>query len=447
VRSGRTTGRALLLRAFLLLFSLTIFLATGEIGLRIIYRDAGTRTLGGPGGHTFEHLTVRDDLRGRFDIGPKDPRKPRILIVGDSITWGQGVREWQNVWPEQLALALERAGAPHEMAVLALPGRDIPNHVEQLDRWAEEIQPDIFIYQWYVNDVEVAPHRPHDVRAWQQWPGHERLRRWSYLYYFLDNRLATYLHAPDRSYVQYILDDYAAGSLEWSDFERYFHTLAMRAKELASTRLIVIYPQVPYRGTSPLKPLQDRVVAMTGPHRMSFPPASWIRSAGTSITRDDARWRHALAVPAGTQGTVFETHSFYMPAGAFEVVVNASTRGSGAFAKIEVLDHGASEVLDASEVMPEEGATDGWHDVRAHLEVPDRGRLVRLRLSSLGTADFVIGSIDIPIDYGFKVVDLTEPLNTFNTHASIFDAHPNERAQKVIADKVFDTLRSLQVTR
>ncbi len=441
------SGRGLVLRVLLLLVSLTIFLATGEIGLRIIYRDAGKRTLGGPGGHAFEHLTVRDDLRGRFDIGPKDPRKPRILIVGDSITWGQGVREWQNVWPEQLALALERARTPHEMAVLALPGRDIPAHVEQLDRWAAEIQPDIFIYQWYVNDVEVAPNRPHSVRGWQQWPGHERLRRSSYLYYFLDNRLATYLPAPDRSYVQYILEDYAPGTLEWSDFERYFHTLAMRAKELAPTRLLVIYPQVPYRGTSPLKPLQDRVVAMTGPHRMSFPPAAWIRSAGMSTTRDDARWRQALAVPAGTQGTVFETHSFYMPAGAFEVLVTASTRGSGAFAKIDVVDQGSSEVLYTSVVMPGEGSTDGWHDLRAHVDVPERGRLVRLRLSSLGTADFVVGGLDIPVDYGFKAVDLTEPLNTFNTHASIFDAHPNERAQKIIADHVFAALRSLEATR
>ena len=40
-------------------------------------------------------------------------------------------------------------------------------------------------------------------------------------------------------------------------------------------------------------------------------------------------------------------------------------------------------------------------------------------------------SIDIPVDYGFTVVDVTEPLSTFNTHASMFDAHPNERAHAV----------------
>ena len=131
-------GRRIALSLLLTFFSFAIFLATGEIGLRVIYRDAGKRTLGGPGGHGFEHLTVHDDQRGRFDAGAKNPQKPRILILGDSITWGQGVRDWQQVWPEQLALALERAGMPHEMAVLAMPGRDIPAHVEQMAKWAAE---------------------------------------------------------------------------------------------------------------------------------------------------------------------------------------------------------------------------------------------------------------------------------------------------------------------
>src|SRR5687768_1737655 len=122
-------ARRIALSLLLMVVSFVIFLATGEIGLRVIYRDAGTRTLGGPGGHQFEHLMLDGNQRGRFDVGAKNPQKPRVLILGDSITWGLGVRDWQEVWPEQLALALEHAGMPHEMAVLAVPGRDISAHV------------------------------------------------------------------------------------------------------------------------------------------------------------------------------------------------------------------------------------------------------------------------------------------------------------------------------
>ena len=39
-----------------------------------------------------------------------------------------------------------------------------------------------------------------------------------------------------------------------------------------------------------------------------------------------------------------------------------------------------------------------------------------------------------------EVVDLTEPLNAFNTHASVFDAHPNEAAHRVIAEHVYRVL-------
>jgi hypothetical protein len=44
------------------------------------------------------------------------------------------------------------------------------------------------------------------------------------------------------------------------------------------------------------------------------------------------------------------------------------------------------------------------------------------------------------VDYAIEVLDLTEALNTFDTHASIFDAHPNVAAHKVIADEAFRVL-------
>lgn len=78
------------------------------------------------------------------------------------------------------------------------------------------------------------------------------------------------------------------------------------------------------------------------------------------------------------------------------------------------------------------------------MQVTGTGRQVRLRLTSGGTLAFEVASIDIPVDYSFKVVDLTETLNSFNTHASIFDAHPNERAQKIIAEKVFEALKEAE---
>ena len=124
------TIRRLLRPVLGLLFSLLIFLASGEAVLRVIYRDQGRATLGGPGGHSFQHRYIKNEERGRFDTGPRRPGAKRLLVVGDSISWGLGVRDWSAIWTERLAQALERKGGPIEMAVLAEPGRlvlrDVP---------------------------------------------------------------------------------------------------------------------------------------------------------------------------------------------------------------------------------------------------------------------------------------------------------------------------------
>ena len=101
-------ARPLAIRGLALLIAAGLFLATGEAALRFLYRDEGRRTLGGPGGRSFEHLTVgREQLRGRRDTGPRRDGVPRLMVIGDSITYGQGVRDWRDTWPELLVARLE----------------------------------------------------------------------------------------------------------------------------------------------------------------------------------------------------------------------------------------------------------------------------------------------------------------------------------------------------
>jgi hypothetical protein len=431
-------GRSVALSIFLFIFSLALFFATGELALRLLYRDAGTRTLGGPGGSGFEHLTVEGDQRGRFDAGAKITGRPRIMVVGDSITWGQGVRNWQDTWPEQLALSLERAGTPHEMAVLAMPGRDIVQHVDEVEHWAPQLQPDIFIYQWYVNDIEVESHRPVNQRVWRTWPTHNALLRLSYLYYFADNRLATFLPPPDRSYADYIVQDFVPGTLEWAEFERYFHRLAGRAMEYAGTRVLLLYPQVPFRDGYPLKPVHDRVSALAFKHLLTIPPSAWTRHGGTLEERRDAPFGRAVRA-SSTSGPLIETRDYYMPVGGLEIVLTIAQENTGTGASLEVIDAATNEVVGSTPLALEGRA--GWQEIAARPLSPSKPALVRLRLSSTGTTPFEIARLAMPVDYGFETLDLTDALNAFDTHASVFDAHPNERAHRVVADAVFEALR------
>lgn len=436
--------RALALRILTLSLALALFLVTGEVALRVVYRDGGSRTLGGPGGHPFDHLTRPGSLRGRYDDGPKRPGVSRLMVLGDSITWGKGVRDWHQTWPELLFRMFNRAGNPHELAVVAQPGWDIDVLARHFDETAPAIRPDTLIYQWYINDIEVTQHRPRSSRWWQTNALHGALVDWSYLFYFLDNRLSTLLPPPERSYVDYILQDFVPGSLEWTEFERYFHWLGARARELAAHRLIVLYPQVPFRGAYPLQSIHDRIRALAGPHRLSIPPAAWEHDLPYD-NRPDAPWGTALHVATGIRGAVATTREYYLPAGGTRVVLTMATEARRASAPATLVLLGDQDDEPVATVTVRASGQDGWQDVPIDITVPaGRAGLFRLQIRASGEVPFALASIDLEENYEFSVLDLTPDLNTFDTHVSIFDAHPNEAAQRVMASRIFAAVSALE---
>ena len=441
------TFRRLLRSIVGLLVSLFIFLLSGEAVLRVVYRDRGKATLGGPGGHSFEHLYIKNEERGRFDTGPRRPGVPRLLVVGDSISWCLGVRDWTAIWTERLARALEQMGGPVEMVVSAEPGRDMWEHMAAVQELGSRVQPDVLIYQWYVNDIEVVKRRPRFHRPWQRWSQHERMRNVSYLYYFLDHMAASWLPQPDRSYTEYILQDFGAGTYEWAEFERAFHSFATRARESAPKRLMVLYPQVPFRGAYPLQPIHDRMRTVAGPHQLSMPPAGLVAVAGAIEPRPDAVWKQAIRVPAGAAGPVIETRDYYISEGSLDLALRMMCDGpttGAAVLTLEAVDHITNQIVGKATAAVDAQARD-WQQVPVKIDSRGtNGHSVRLRLSSPGGLAFSLASIDTPVDYGFTVVDITEPLNTFNTHASMFDAHPNERAHDVMAQEVLAALERLR---
>jgi hypothetical protein len=431
-------------RALLVAFSLLFAALLGEAALRIWYRDAGRRTLNGPGGLQFEHDTIDGELRGRRDVGPKRPGLRRIMVIGDSITYGLGVRDWRQTWPELVAQRLEAAGQGHEMAVFAFPGQDIVQHVQVMREWAARVAPDVLLYQWYVNDIEAISHRPDFTRVWQRLPWHGWLRRTSYAYFVLDHRIAQLLPPPGRSYVDYLLTDFAPGTMEWAEFERQFHEFAVTAASVASRRVMMLYPQVPYGDRYPLRPLHDRMQTLAGAHDLLIPPAAWVRAGGPLVADSQSPWRNVFAFTSATPEAAVETFEYVFPAGALAVDLLVRFRdddfSGSAVGVVQLLAADTGQVVHEAEIQ-HSSRVEAFEAQRVHLTVPGSGlQRVRLRVRGLGTSAWWLGDIRIPVDYGFEVLDLAAPLNEIATHASPFDAHPNEAAQRVMADHVFAAL-------
>lgn len=253
----------------------TVFLVGGEIALRVFYLEGysfGSHY--GPIVKRFE----RDFRYNHYDgpsRGPEiseetNPGTLRILVQGDSITWGQGVRNEEQLFSTLLLDEIKSSGRPAEMAVLARPGREVDDHLEQLQKWSEQIDPGVIIYQWYVNDIELdKSSRPAGTaRPWRILYVHRILSTSSYLYYFLDYQFGRMLPSSAQNYEEYIGENYAQGTIAWTEFERAFRAWAKVAKSTTPRVLVAIYPHMKFPvGQRPtLNPLildiHDRFMAL-----------------------------------------------------------------------------------------------------------------------------------------------------------------------------------------
>lgn len=234
-----------------------IFFLAGELCLRLVFW--GGESFSAHQGpivqrveRDFKFNGFDGPSRGPEPSGPKHPRSARILIQGDSITWGQGVRDEEQLFSNRLLTRFREANVPVDMAVLARPGREIDDHLQQLKKWGHELQPDVIIYQWYINDMELEKqYRPRTDRPWRHLFFHSILQEHSYLWFFLDFSLDTLLPSATLSYESYIASHFKEGSAGWSLFERYFSDWARLAKELTPHVIVALYPHMSLKDGAP----------------------------------------------------------------------------------------------------------------------------------------------------------------------------------------------------
>ncbi len=277
-----------------------IFFLTGELCLRIVFWEGESFSAHyGPMVKRFE----RDFKFNRFDgpsrgpepSDPKPPGRTRIVIQGDSITWGQGVRNEEQLFSNRLLSKLQETKAPVDMAVLAQPGREIDGHLQQLQKWGSELRPDVIIYQWYINDIDTGKgyRKLKPNRLWRHpWFLHSMLVKNSYLWFFLDFALDRLLpSATPLSYESYMGSQFKEGSAGWLRFEQYFSDWARSAKALTPRVIVALYPHMSSKqGTPPvmqseIADIHTRMLALCRANNLVcvdlLPPLTKFEDAGT----------------------------------------------------------------------------------------------------------------------------------------------------------------------
>jgi hypothetical protein len=100
----------------------------------------------------------------------------------------------------------------------------------------------------------------------------------------------------------------------------------------------------------------------------------------------------------------------------------------------------AHRVLQAADFASDSG----WVTISLPVELeapltPDVRWLVR----AAPDVGLSLEALSVPVSYErIDVLDLKERLNAFNTHVSLFDAHPNERAHAEVADALAEWVLS-----
>lgn len=227
---GRGRLRGCAGNTLLVLASAALVLAALEGALRVAGATSAGWYAAGPerGAFLRRHVRVNNHrFRDRDFRWARTPGVCRVLAVGDSFTFGDGIARVEDTWPRVTERALRAAGRPCEVYNLGVPGTATEfQHTLLTRRKAWDYRPDRLVIGFVLNDPEppdanttVIPRRLFPplipLGGMDPW-----LTRRSYAYAWLrrsKNRLWERLGWKE-TYADYIASLYDPASEQWRSF-------------------------------------------------------------------------------------------------------------------------------------------------------------------------------------------------------------------------------------
>lgn len=192
--------KPLLLRLILAVAGVVLALACVEAVLRMMPQrpplTSGALDIPHTAGyHQPDFRNRRYGLRRPSRQGENDPRF-RILVVGDSFTWGSRVWE-QDAYPDRIGTRLAKWHGRDRFQVInfSRPGWNTARELDALGSWISRIRPDALVLGYCLNDAEPVSHEVLRRLSWgtdlrRPDPGVSRwLYRRSRVYHLLYDKL------------------------------------------------------------------------------------------------------------------------------------------------------------------------------------------------------------------------------------------------------------------
>ncbi len=144
---------------FFTVFFTSCLLLAGEFFLRWYYRDvlsvaAGPSYFAEKANHLFMKEINPYGLRGR-PISPQHDGRYRIIVQGDSFTYGQGLYPIGDRYTELLENSLGKDEFAHGVVILnaGICGLNLKEHIGYT-KFVKKMHPDFVLYQWFLNDMK-----------------------------------------------------------------------------------------------------------------------------------------------------------------------------------------------------------------------------------------------------------------------------------------------------
>jgi len=229
-------------------------------------------------------VTNAAGLRGPELPGAREPGELRVLCLGDSITFGLGLRDGET-WPEQTGRALRRARPGRKIRVInaGVPGWSSVQGMRALAR-LESLKPDVVVFWFGINDAKPMRDFPDSA---QRMPGAGRQKTLSTL------RRSRVFQLVQGAVTGARRTTVAGERVSLDEFADHIETLRNREREGGPR---VIFVRSPERIETTAGQL-DRIVArareegvekVAGPARLFNPVVPALRATDLEGTRLDA---------------------------------------------------------------------------------------------------------------------------------------------------------------
>ncbi len=249
-----------------------------ELGTIPVPNQQGRKVHPAGPSYTFSHNSR--GFRGTTEYGPKG-EAPRVLLLGDSFTYGVGVNDDQT-FPYYLQEDLTARKYDVEIINSGNPGKGTDYELKLLQTWGAELKPDLVVLGFFMNDYfdnaegeyyrlgdkgELIPVRPHSLEAkkarLENLPGLCWLLSWSQAANLVKNSLikfirrnqgpvTTYPPAPPESHIELT--------------RIILHQVAVTARSLGSDVVFYYLPDATqvrrYRETGALSPYETNYLAL-----------------------------------------------------------------------------------------------------------------------------------------------------------------------------------------